>query len=40
MADPLFLLYVGAAIGGIGAGVIYGASVGNPVRPQATGHKN
>src|ERR1700693_1941427 len=29
MADSLFLLYLGAAIGGIGAGVIYGASVGN-----------
>jgi MFS transporter, OFA family, oxalate/formate antiporter len=25
--DSLFLLYVGAAIGGIGAGVIYGGSV-------------
>jgi OFA family oxalate/formate antiporter-like MFS transporter len=29
VADSLFLLYLGAAIGGIGAGVIYGASVGN-----------
>jgi MFS family permease len=27
MADSLFLLYVGAAIGGIGAGVIYGGSL-------------
>src|ERR1700674_5375413 len=27
-ADSLFLLYVGAAVGGIGAGVIYGGSVG------------
>ena len=32
MADFLFLLYVGAAIGGIGAGVIYGASVGNALK--------
>jgi len=32
MADTLFLLYVGAAIGGIGAGVIYGASVGNALK--------
>ena len=32
MADSLFLLYVGAAIGGIGAGVIYGASVGNALK--------
>jgi OFA family oxalate/formate antiporter-like MFS transporter len=31
-ADSLFLLYVGAAIGGIGAGVIYGASVGNALK--------
>ena len=29
VADSLFLLYLGAAIGGIGAGVIYGGSVGN-----------
>src|ERR1043166_8102031 len=28
-ADSLTLLYIGAAIGGIGAGVIYGGSVGN-----------
>jgi len=32
MADSLFLLYVGAAIGGLGAGVIYGASVGNALK--------
>ena len=32
MADSLFLLYVGAAIGGIRAGVIYGASVGNALK--------
>jgi MFS transporter, OFA family, oxalate/formate antiporter len=32
MADSLFLLYVGAAIGGVGAGVIYGASVGNALK--------
>src|SRR3984893_11307008 len=32
MADSLFLLYLGAAIGGIGAGVIYGGSVGNAVK--------
>jgi len=32
LADSLFLLYVGAAIGGIGAGVIYGASVGNALK--------
>ncbi len=31
-ADSLFLLYVGAAVGGIGAGVIYGASVGNALK--------
>ena len=31
-ADSLFLLYVAAAIGGIGAGVIYGASVGNALK--------
>src|SRR5258707_15759118 len=28
-ADSLFLLYLGAAVGGIGAGVIYGGFVGN-----------
>src|SRR5881397_1008946 len=32
VADSLFLLYVGAAVGGIGAGVIYGASVGNALK--------
>jgi MFS transporter, OFA family, oxalate/formate antiporter len=32
VADSLFLLYVGAAIGGVGAGVIYGASVGNALK--------
>ena len=32
MANSLFLLYVGAALGGIGAGVIYGASVGNALK--------
>jgi len=32
VADSLFLLYVGAAIGGIGAGVIYWASVGNALK--------
>ena len=32
VADSLFLLYVGAAIGGIGAGVIYGCSVGNALK--------
>jgi OFA family oxalate/formate antiporter-like MFS transporter len=31
-ADSLLLLYVGAAIGGIGAGVIYGGSVGNALK--------
>jgi OFA family oxalate/formate antiporter-like MFS transporter len=31
-ADSLFLLYLGAAVGGIGAGVIYGASVGNALK--------
>jgi MFS transporter, OFA family, oxalate/formate antiporter len=31
-ADSLFLLYVGAAVGGIGAGVIYGGSVGNALK--------
>ena len=32
IANSLFLLYIGAAIGGIGAGVIYGASVGNALK--------
>ena len=32
MANSLFLLYVGAAVGGIGAGVIYGGSVGNALK--------
>ncbi len=32
VADSLTLLYVGAAIGGIGAGVIYGGSVGNALK--------
>src|SRR5262249_50726906 len=32
MADSLILLYIGAAVGGIGAGVIYGASVGNALK--------
>jgi OFA family oxalate/formate antiporter-like MFS transporter len=32
VADSLFLLYVGAAVGGVGAGVIYGASVGNALK--------
>jgi OFA family oxalate/formate antiporter-like MFS transporter len=32
VADSLILLYVGAAIGGIGAGVIYGGSVGNALK--------
>src|SRR5687768_17472968 len=32
VADSLFLLYVGAAIAGIGAGVIYGGSVGNALK--------
>src|SRR6266567_5374480 len=31
-ADSLILLYIGAAIGGIGAGVIYGGSVGNALK--------
>src|SRR3977135_688264 len=31
-ADSLFLLSLGAAIGGIGAGVIYGGSVGNALK--------
>ncbi|MBS0533337.1 MAG: oxalate/formate MFS antiporter [Proteobacteria bacterium] len=32
IASSLFMLYLGAAIGGIGAGVIYGASVGNALK--------
>ncbi len=32
VADSLALLYLGAAIGGIGAGVIYGGSVGNALK--------
>jgi OFA family oxalate/formate antiporter-like MFS transporter len=32
VADTLPLLYVGAAIGGVGAGVIYGGSVGNALK--------
>jgi OFA family oxalate/formate antiporter-like MFS transporter len=32
IADSLFLLYLGAAIGGLGAGVIYGGSVGNALK--------
>src|SRR6202521_5134952 len=32
LADSLILLYIGAAIGGIGAGVIYGGSVGNALK--------
>src|SRR5437660_7996083 len=32
VADSLFLLYLAAAIGGIGAGVIYGGSVGNALK--------
>jgi OFA family oxalate/formate antiporter-like MFS transporter len=31
-ADSLAMLYLGAAIGGIGAGIIYGASVGNALK--------
>jgi OFA family oxalate/formate antiporter-like MFS transporter len=31
-ADSLAMLYLGAAIGGIGAGVIYGGSVGNALK--------
>jgi MFS transporter, OFA family, oxalate/formate antiporter len=31
-ADSLTLLYLGAAIGGIGAGIIYGASIGNALK--------
>lgn len=32
VADSLFLLYLGAALGGIGAGAVYGTCVGNSVR--------
>src|SRR6516164_4508166 len=32
VADSLVLLYIGAAVGGIGAGVIYGGSVGNALK--------
>src|SRR5437762_8744042 len=32
LADSLLLLYLGAAIGGIGAGVSYGGSVGNALK--------
>ncbi|MFL5331691.1 MAG: oxalate/formate MFS antiporter [Geminicoccaceae bacterium] len=32
VADSLALLYVGAAIGGIGSGVVYSASVGNALK--------
>jgi OFA family oxalate/formate antiporter-like MFS transporter len=32
VADSLFLLYLGAAIGGVGAGVIYGGAVGNALK--------
>jgi len=32
MASSLFLLYVAAAIGGVGAGVIYGGAVGNALK--------
>jgi len=32
MADSLFLLYLGAAVGGIGAGIVYGGSVGNALK--------
>ena len=32
VADSLFLLYLGAAVGGIGAGVIYGGAVGNALK--------
>jgi MFS transporter, OFA family, oxalate/formate antiporter len=31
-ADSLTLLYIGAAIGGVGAGIVYGASVGNALK--------
>jgi MFS transporter, OFA family, oxalate/formate antiporter len=32
VADSLPMLYLGAAVGGVGAGVIYGASVGNALK--------
>jgi OFA family oxalate/formate antiporter-like MFS transporter len=32
VADSLLVLYVGAAVGGIGAGVVYGGSVGNALK--------
>jgi MFS transporter, OFA family, oxalate/formate antiporter len=32
VADSLFLLYVGAALGGIGAGAVYGTCVGNALK--------
>ncbi|AMN44953.1 oxalate/formate MFS antiporter [Rhodoplanes sp. Z2-YC6860] len=32
VADTLMLLYLGAAIGGVGAGIIYGAAVGNALK--------
>src|SRR6476660_2442897 len=32
IADSLVLLYIGAAIGGVGAGVIYGGCVGNALK--------
>jgi OFA family oxalate/formate antiporter-like MFS transporter len=31
-ADSLFLLYAGAAVGGIGAGIIYSAAIGNALK--------
>src|SRR5436305_12496721 len=31
-ADSLFLLYLGAAVGGIGAGVVYGGTIGNALK--------
>ena len=31
-ADSLTMLYVGAVVGGVGAGIIYGASVGNALK--------
>ena len=31
-ADLLALLYLGAAVGGVGAGIIYGASIGNALK--------
>src|SRR6202048_2165056 len=32
LADSLFLLYVAAAVGGIGAGIIYSAAIGNALK--------